>query len=98
LYVGDFTGNVHCLDRKTGKQIWKQETQAYMWSNTLVADGKVYFGDTTGTFWILAAGREKKVLNKIVFDAPFHQTPIVADGVMYVATDQRLYAIPFPKK
>ena len=93
LYVGDFTGNVHCLDLDTGKQIWKQETQAYMWANTFVADGKVYFGDTTGMLWILAAGREKKVLNKIKFDSPIHQTPVVANGVMYVCTDQRLYAV-----
>jgi len=98
LYVGDFTGTVHCLDLKTGKQVWKQETQSYMWANTLVADGKVYFGDTTGTLWIMAAGREKKVLNKIMLDSAIHQTPIVANGVLYVATDQRLYAIPFPKK
>ena len=75
LYVGDFTGNVHCLDLDTGKQIWKQETQAYMWANTFVADGKVYFGDTTGMFWIMAAGREKKVINKIMLDSPIHQTP-----------------------
>lgn len=98
LYVGDFTGNVHCLDLATGKQIWKQETQAYMWANTFVADGKVYFGDTTGMFWIMAAGREKKLINKIMLDSQIHQTPIVANGVMYVCTDQRLYAIPFPKK
>ena len=54
----------------------------------------VYIGDTTGTLSILAAAREKKIINKIKFDAGICQTPIVANGVMYVATDQRLYAIP----
>ena len=97
LYVGDYGGTVHCLDLETGKQVWKQDTQAYMWASTLVADGKVYFGDTTGTLWILAAGRTKKVLNKIKFDSGICQTPVVANGVLYVCTDKRLYAIPCPR-
>jgi outer membrane protein assembly factor BamB len=94
LYVGDYSGVVHCLDLDTGRQLWKQETESYMWGSTLVADGKVYIGDKTGTLWILAAGREKKVLNTIKFDAPFCQTPVVADGVLYICTEERLYAIP----
>ncbi len=98
LYVADYAGVVHCLDLETGKQIWKHDTEAYMWGSTLVADGKVYFGDGTGHLWILAAGREKKVLNKIKFDSTIYQTPIVANGVLYVATEQRLYAIPLIAK
>ena len=69
-----------------------------MWATTFVADGKVYFGDTTGGLWILAAGREKKVLNRIMLDSAIHQTPVVANGVIYVTTEQRLYAIPFGEK
>ncbi len=94
LYVGDYGGTVHCLDSETGKQVWQHDTKAYIWGSTFVADGKVYIGDTTGTLSILAAAREKKIINKIKFDAGICQTPIVANGVMYVATDQRLYAIP----
>ena len=85
---------MHCLDLETGKQVWKHETEAYMWGSTLVADGKVYFGDGAGFLWILAASREKKVLNKIKFDSTIYQTPIVVNGVLYVASEQRLYAIP----
>lgn len=94
LYVADYSGTVHCLDLDSGKQVWKHDTQSYMWGSTLVADGKVYFGDTTGTLWILAAGREKKVLNKIVLDATIYQTPVVANGVLYVTDEQRMYAVP----
>jgi len=98
VYTGEFGGNVHCIDIATGKQVWKHDTQSYMWGSTLVADGKVYFGDRAGWLWILAAGREKKVLNKIKFDSTIYQTPVVANGVLYVTTEQRLYAIPFAEK
>jgi outer membrane protein assembly factor BamB len=93
LYVGDYGGTVHCLDLDTGKQIWSHDTKAYMWGSTFVADGKVYFGDTTGTLWILAAGREKKVLNHIKLDSSICQTPVYANGVLYICTEQRLYAV-----
>ncbi len=98
LYVGDYGGVVHCLDLETGKQVWQQDTKAYMWGSTFVADGKVLFGDTTGMLWIMAAGREKKLLNKMKFDAAICQTPVVANGILYITTDQRLYAIPTAEK
>lgn len=94
LYVSDYGGAVHCLDLETGKLVWKHQTEAFMWGSTFVADGKVYVGDSTGVLWILAAGREKKILNKIKFDSTIYQTPIIANGVLYVTTEQRLYAIP----
>jgi outer membrane protein assembly factor BamB len=98
LYIADFGGTVHCLDLDTGKQLWKHETDSYIWGSTFVADGKVYFGDATGTLWILAAGREKKVLDKIKLDSTIYQTPVVANGVLYITSEQRLYAIPFAEK
>jgi outer membrane protein assembly factor BamB len=98
LYVTDYGGTVHCLDAETGKPVWKQATQAFMWGSTFVADGKVYFGDETGILWIMPAGREKKVINKIKFDSTIRQTPVYANGVLYVCTEQRLYAIPASKR
>ena len=45
LFVGDFSGFVHCLDAETGKLHWTHDMKAHMWGSTLVADGKVYVGD-----------------------------------------------------
>ena len=64
-----------------------------MWSSTLVADGKVFLGDEDGDFVILAATKEKKVLNEVNFGAPIYSSPIVANGVLYVGTQTHLYAI-----
>ncbi len=98
LYVADYTGIVHCLDADTGRLIWKHDTGQRVWGSTLVADGKVYLGTERGRLWIFAAGREKKVINIIDLHAPVCTTPVVANGVLYVASHKYLYAVQAPQK
>mgnify|MGYP000851872589 CR=1 FL=1 len=93
LFVGDFSGYIHCLDANTGKLHWTHDMKAHMWGSTFVADGKVYAGDEDGDFIILAATPEKKVISETNLGAPIYSTPIVANGVMYVGTQTHLYAI-----
>ncbi len=93
LFVGDFSGFVHCLDAETGKLYWTHDMKAHMWGSTLVADGKVYCGDEDGDFVVLAASKEKKVVSESNFGAPVYSTPIIANGVIYVASNTHLYAI-----
>ena len=57
-----------------------------------MADGKVYLG-TQKSFWVLAAGREKKILNEIHLGAPVYATPVAANGVLYVASQRYLWAV-----
>ena len=93
VYIADCGKLVHCLDAETGKPRWTHETRGEIWGSTLVADGKVYVGTRRGDFWILAAGRVKKVLASVQLDSPIHGTPTAANGVLYIATMRRLYAI-----
>ena len=92
LLVGDFSGFVHCFDAETGKLYWTHDMKAHMWGSTLVADGKVYCGDEDGDFVVLAADKEKKVLSEVNLGAPVYSTPVVANGVIYVASNMHLYA------
>ncbi len=57
------------------------------------ADDKLFVGTEKRDFWIVQAGSEKKVLNRIRFPHRIYNTPVVANGVMYVATERYLYAI-----
>jgi outer membrane protein assembly factor BamB len=102
LFVGDFSGFVHCLDAETGKVNWVHDMKAHMWGSTLVADGKVYVGDEDGDLVVLAASKEKTILSKTRVDgreqdgpnlgAPVYSTPVVANGVIYIASNTHLYA------
>lgn len=92
LFVGDFSGFVHCLDAETGKVYWTHDMKAHMWGSTLVADGKVYLGDEDGDFTVMAAAKEKKVLSECNLGAPIYSTPVLANGVIYVGCSTHLYA------
>jgi len=58
IFVGDFSGFVHCLDAETGKVYWTHDMKAHMWGSTFVADGKLYVGDEDGDF--VCCGNEGK--------------------------------------
>ena len=93
LFVGDFSGYLHCLDAETGKLYWTHDMKAHMWGSTLVADGKLYAGDEDGDFVVMAAARDKKLLFETNLGAPIYSTPIVANGGIYIQSNSHLYAI-----
>jgi outer membrane protein assembly factor BamB len=92
LFVGDFSGFIHCLDAETGKLYWTHDMKAHMWGSTFVADGKLYVGDEDGDFAVLAATKEKKVISETNLGSAVYGTPIVANGVVYVQSNTHLFA------
>jgi len=93
LFISEFTGIVHCLDLKTGNPLWTHDTEAHIWGSTMVADGKLYVGNESGVLTILAAAKEKKVFGTVDFRDPIYSTPVAANGVLYVATGNNLFAL-----
>jgi outer membrane protein assembly factor BamB len=92
LFVGDFSGYLHCLDAETGKLYWTHDMKAHMWGSTFVADGKIYAGDEDGDFIVLEAAKEKKIISETNLGAPVYGTPIVANGVVYLQSNTHLFA------
>ena len=93
VYVADCNGKVHCVDAETGQPYWVHDARGEIWASTLVADGKVYIGTRKGDFWVLAAGKQLRVLSSIRLDDPVISTAVAANGVLYVGTMGRLYAV-----
>ncbi|MBI3269029.1 MAG: PQQ-binding-like beta-propeller repeat protein [Planctomycetes bacterium] len=93
VYAADYAGSIHALDAETGTAYWVQPTGSHIWGSTFVADGKVYVGTEDGELWVLAAGKEANVLAKVSLEEPIYSTPVAANGVLYVATQTRLYAV-----
>ena len=93
IYLTEYAGKIHCLDAKTGKKQWVYDSKARVWGSTLVADGKVYQGTEEGDLLVLQAGKEMKFLGKTHVGAPIYNSPIVANGVLYVASQTHLYAV-----
>ncbi|MCX6905754.1 MAG: PQQ-binding-like beta-propeller repeat protein, partial [Verrucomicrobia bacterium] len=91
LFIGDFSGYLHCLDAETGKVYWTHDMKAHMWGSTLVADGKIYCGDEDGDLVVLQAAKEKKILSMTNLGAPIYSTPVVANGVLYISSNTHLF-------
>lgn len=92
VYIPDIGGRVHCLDADTGKRQWVFETGAQIWGSVLAADGNLYFG-TKQDFFVLAPGKEPKVLFRTPLGSAVYTTPVAANGVLYVASQQFLWAV-----
>lgn len=90
VYATDLAGGVYCLDANTGDLLWQHDTKDEIWGNQLVSDGKVYV-NARRSFWILAAGGERKVL--FTSRGGSECGPIAANGVVYAFIRGKLYAI-----
>jgi outer membrane protein assembly factor BamB len=93
VYVAELDGFVHCLDAKTGEKRWEEDLKAGVWASPLWADGKVYMPADDGNVWIFEHGKDKKVAGKVDMEDGVKAAPIVANGVLYIVTSKRLYAI-----
>lgn len=92
-FVSDCGRTMHCVDAQTGKGLWTQEIKGECWASPYVADGKVYLGTRGGEFWVFAAKREKQVLHRLDLGCPISATTVAANGVLYIATMEALYAV-----
>ena len=90
VYVADVVGTLHCLDADSGRPYWTHETKEEVWGATLVADNKIYLG-TERLFWIFAAGKEKRLIDRIRLGSPVWCTPVAANGALYVASQRYLW-------
>jgi outer membrane protein assembly factor BamB len=93
LYYADFSGFLHALDAKTGKQIWKHDMLAAVWASPLVVDGKVYLGDEDGDIVVIKHGKTKEVLFEGNMGSSVYGTVVAANGNLYVTNRNQLIAI-----
>ena len=93
VFIADCGRTFHCVDAGTGKECWTHEINGEAWASPLVADGKVYLGTRSGSFYVFEASRQKHLLSSCEMGQPFSSTAAAANGVLYVATMNRLYAL-----
>ena len=93
LYISSLSGFLHALDPETGEEFWTYDTFAAVWGSAFVADGKVFLGDEDGEGVILRAGKEMEVLGEYNLGAAVYCTPVAKDGVLYVLTRNRIWAL-----
>jgi len=93
LYAADLNGRVHCLDENTGKPYWVYDTKWEIRANTVVADGKVYVGNSKGEFFIFKEGKTMELLFHTNMKGEINSPCSIANGCLYIAAGKKLYAI-----
>lgn len=93
VFLADCGRTFHCVDAETGKACWTYSIDGDAWASPLAADGKVYLGTRSGAFYVFAANRQAKLLSSCDLGQPISSTAAAAQGVLYVATMNRLFAL-----
>ena len=93
VYAVSQVGYLSCLDARTGQHYWTHDLRTGVWGTPLLVDGKVYVPTEDGDVRILAHGQQKKELNTVEMEQSFHCSPVFANGVLYLMSEQTLYAV-----
>jgi len=93
VFAADIDGHLLALDRASGRERWRHDTESELVGSPVVVDGKVYLGTVDGFVHVLAASEEKRLLAINDVAASVYATPVAAGHVLYIATMVALYAI-----
>lgn len=100
VIVGGRDKRLHCLDRKTGKQVWFKETRGKVDSSPVVVGDRVFVGSEDGNVYAfnLTTGEE---LWKFNGGKSFSASPAVAEGCLVIgseSSDGFVYCFGAPRK
>lgn len=94
VYLCSDQGIATCLDLETGALHWQQRlAQGPYHASVVAGDGKIYFLSTEGTCTVMAAGKEAKILSENKLPGTFYATPAISDGVVYLRSYDKLWAL-----
>jgi outer membrane protein assembly factor BamB len=93
VYAGELGGYLHCLDAKTGEKYWEHDMRANTWSSPYYVDGKIYMGDDKSKVLVFKHGKKKELIATNLLEGKVCASPVAVNGVLYVMTEEKLYAI-----
>lgn len=98
LYVIDDRAKLFVFDANTGEELAYERLGAASRSTPLYADGKIYYADNSGRWYILKPTEDGvEVVHKLrIDDVDVDGSPIVSHGRIYIPTSGALYCIGDP--
>jgi outer membrane protein assembly factor BamB len=100
LVATDFSGLVHCLDAKTGRQHWTYDLLASCWSSPVIFGDYVYIGDEDGDVALFRLSADPDIaipgggpVRENNMGNAVYTIPTAADGVLYITNHTQLFAI-----
>lgn len=93
LYLWGDDGVVTCANATTGKTEWMKRVGGNYFSSPIIVNDKLYNVDVDGTVIVMSMGDTPEVLAKNDLGETCRATPAVANGVLYLRTDSKLFSI-----
>ena len=93
LYVTNEVGIVLCADAETGKPVWRKRLGGIFYASPVAGDGKVYMVSETGETYVLAAGREAKLLATNDLGERFLASPAISNSRLFLRSDGTIFCI-----
>jgi outer membrane protein assembly factor BamB len=84
---------LNCVDAATGELLWQQRIQGTFWATPIIAGGKLYAVNEEGTTAVVQLGDKPKVLARNSLGEGILATPAVADGTLFLRSDEHLFCI-----
>ena len=95
--VNDMQSVATAYDSRTGEVLWQgrlgEAARESFSASPVLVDGKVFFTNDMGETFVLAAGREFKLLHVNRLHARTLASPALVDGTWYFRTDKELIAV-----
>jgi outer membrane protein assembly factor BamB len=93
LYMVSDRGVLACLDALSGKELWTHRLGGNYSASPVYADGRLYFCSEEGQAFVLAPGKEFKLLATNQLDGRLMASPAVVERALFLRTDTHLYRI-----
>ncbi len=93
LFAIQDMGIASCLQPKTGEMVWQERLGGGFSASPVSAGGRLYFLDNKGETTVIEAGPVFKVLAKNKLDGNVQASMAIANGCLFLRTDQHLYCV-----
>jgi outer membrane protein assembly factor BamB len=93
LLMGNEQGVVTCVEAATAKKVWQQRLGGLFMPSPLYADGKLYLSNEEGKTFVLAPGREFKLLATNELPGGYMASPAVHGQALILRTKDALWRV-----
>jgi outer membrane protein assembly factor BamB len=93
IYMMGDVGVLSVVDASNGERIFQERLGGVYTASPVAADGKVYLVSEDGETLVISAGRTPKVLARNRLTARQLASPAVAQGRLFIRSDDAVYAI-----
>jgi outer membrane protein assembly factor BamB len=93
VYAASAAAALHCADAATGRILWTLRVKGPFSASPVAGDGKIYLVNEEGLTTVVDPSKHGSILATNALGATILATPAIADGAIFLRSDQQLYCI-----